>query len=150
MIGFETFVTLNNLVVVVFDRRHLLAERVGEEDVRVRVDELERVAVAGQNERLDICFGRLARQGTQHIVCLKALRHINRDVEGLHHLFDALELGRELNGRLGAAGFVVGIHVITEGPTNVERHRDMARLMLADCIEHNRRKAKNRIGWFAT
>ena len=64
--------------------------------------------------------GGLAGEGPQHVVGFEASSDINGDIEGLHHFFDAFELGMELLGCFVAACFVFTIQIIAEGAPNVE------------------------------
>ncbi len=115
----------------------------------MRVDQLERVGVAGQDDRVDPLRGGLARQRADHIVGLVALGGIDRDVEGTHQLLDAIELLVELVGRLAAAGLVLGVQIVAEGAADVEGHGDVARVVRFDRVEQDRDEAEDRVGRLA-
>ena len=110
-------------------------------------DELEGVAVARADQHLEVVGHRLGGQGADDVVGLEADLLDERHPEGVEHLLDQGDLALELVGRLGAVGLVVGVLLGAEGrPGDVERHREVGRLLVAQDVDQHRREAVDRVG----
>ncbi len=131
---------------VVDDRIGKLAAR--SQDADMPIHHLQNIAVAGHDQAVHPLAAGLAGQCRQHIIGLEPLRGENRDVEGLHHLLDALDLRPQLVRHPFAVALVAVEHLVPEGLADVERDRDILRLLLAQHVEQHGGEAKHRVGQF--
>jgi len=110
------------------------------------IHHLENVSVAGDDQCVNALGRGLPGQGSQDIVRLETLFGEDRDIQGFDNLFDALDLCVQLLRSALAVAFIRVIHVVAEGPANIERHSDVFRLLIAQDIEQHRAEAKDCIG----
>ena len=125
---------------------------VGDAALRVQhrdvvADQLERVAVAGADEHLEplgLCLG---GQRGDEVVGLVALDPEVGDVQRPQHLLDEVHLAAEVVGRGRAIGLVLGVALAAErGPRDVEAHREVGGLLVAQHVDQHRREAVDRVG----
>ena len=92
------------------------------------LDQLVRVAVAGDDDDVVAPVARLGGQGGDDVVGLEAGQLEDRDVQRLDDLADQPHLLAQDVGRLGPARLVVVDHLVAEGRLGpVEGHRDARR-----------------------
>ena len=94
------------------------------------VHQLQQVAVAGDNFDAQSLRGAPAGGRAEHVVGLEAFHFEARDVEGVHHLADALDLRAQVVGHLGARSLVFGVDIVAEGLAGIEGHRQVIGLFL--------------------
>ncbi len=110
-------------------------------------DQLQRVAVAGADQYLQALRGCLLGEGGDDVVGLEAVQLDVGDVERVEHLFDQRDLTGELGRRLRAVRLVLAVLVAAEGlPGDVEGHRQMGRLLVAQHVDQHRGEAVDRVG----
>ena len=110
-------------------------------------DELERVAVAGDDHDVDAVGRGARRERRDHVVGLDA-RHLQlADLERLEHLVDQRQLRREQIGGLLATGLVLGVELVAvrAAAGRVERDRDVIGLLVGDDLGEHRREAVDRV-----
>jgi len=113
-------------------------------------DQLQRVAVAGQDQHLHPLVERPRREGGDDVVGLVAGDREVRDAPGVEHRLDQRQLAGELPRRLVALGLVVGVLLEPEGlPRQVEGDRDVGRLLVPEHVGEHRREAVDRVGVLA-
>ncbi len=110
-------------------------------------DELERVAVAGDDDDVDAFVGRAYCERRDHVVGLDARNLQLHDLDGLQHFVDQRQLRREEIGRLLAARLVVGVELVPERrpARRVERDRDVVGLLVGHHLREHRREAVHRV-----
>ncbi len=119
----------------------------GVEDRDVVGDQLEGVAVAGDDGDLEALRDGLLGQRGDHVVGLEPLDGEPLDVQGVEQLADQLDLALELVGRLGAVRLVVGeLRRAPRLARDVEGHREMRGRLVAQGVREHRREAVDRIG----
>ncbi len=96
------------------------------------VDELQQVAVAGDDLDSQSLRGREFCHRAEHIVGLVAFHFEARDIERIHHLPNALNLYAQVVGHLFARGFVFGVEFVAEGLAGIERDRQVFGLFLLE------------------
>ena len=112
--------------------------------------ELERVAVAGEDQHLEPLGPRLGREGGDDVVGLEPLLLQVRDPQHVEHPLDQRQLGGELRGRLVATRLVVGVLLEAERLARlVEGHADVGRLLVAEHVDQHRGEAVDGIGVLA-
>ncbi len=95
------------------------------------------------------CLAAQRGRGTEHIIGFEAFHLEARDVEGIHHLADALDLRAQVIGHLGACGFVFGENLVAEGLAGIEGHRQVIGFFLLEDAQEFAGKAINARGRFA-
>ncbi len=108
-----------------------------------RVDQLQQVAVSGDDLDAQSLFGCPSRRGPKHIVRFEAFHLQARDVECIHHQADALDLGAQVFGHLGTRGFVFGKDLVAEGLAGVKCHCQVIRLFHLQDAQQFARKTVN-------
>ena len=115
-------------------------------DERV-LDELVRVAIAGDDQHLVALIARLGRERGEDVVGLEAGGLDDRDAQRLDHLAHEAHLLAEDVGRGAAAGLVVGDALVAErGLGPVEGHADAVGLVVAHEVQQHRREPVDRVG----
>ena len=110
-------------------------------------DQLEHVAVAGDDEHVHVLRRGLRGQRGDEIVGLVARRRQPPDAERVEHLEDQAELAAEVLGRLAAVGLVLDVLLVPERRlAPVERHRDVRRLLVAQHVDQHRGEPVDRVG----
>ena len=110
-------------------------------------DQLEHVAVAGDDEDVHVLRGGLGGQRGDEVVGLVARRRQPPDAERVEHLEDQAELAAEVLGRLAAVGLVLDVLLVPERRlAPVEGHRDMRRLLVAQHVDQHRGETVDRVG----
>ena len=100
---------------------------------RVRAGELERVAVAGDDQAVDALLFALERERAQQIVGLVALQFDDAYVHFVQHIVDCGKLSAQFVGRGRAAGLVGVIFDMTERRrVQIERHGAQVGLFVGD------------------
>ena len=109
-------------------------------------DELERVEVTRDDDRLEpLCLG-LPCEGTDDIVGLEPGERVHRNAERLEQLLAALELGPEIVGHRLPRGLVRRLHLASERrDRQVERSCDVLRGHLLEGLQEDRGKAERRV-----
>ncbi|GGT54426.1 hypothetical protein GCM10010177_08460 [Actinomadura citrea] len=111
------------------------------------VDQLERVAVAGDDEGLHPGAGGLDGQRGDDVVRLEPGDRQPRDAQRVQHLEDQADLAAELVGRLLPARLVLHVLLVPERRLGaVERHRDVGRLLVAQDVDEHRGEAVHGVG----
>ena len=119
----------------------------GVEDADAVADELIEILVARDDRHLEAGRGRLLRQRPDHIVGFVALggedRHAERLARRVHHR----DLLGELVRHRRAVRFVVGDEVVAErAARQIERRRDVFRLVLVEQLAEHRDEDVDRVG----
>ena len=109
--GFEPAVALAYGVLVV---DACIAEPGGEQHPDVRRDELQRVRVAGGDERVHAVLRAPCRDRAQHVVGLVAGRFEDGNAKGVHHLLHALHVAGQFWRDGGTVGLVLRVQLIAE------------------------------------
>ncbi len=119
----------------------------GQEHVRMFVDELERVAVTGDEQRVNLlCFAK-PRERAQYIVRFVARRFADGNAHLLEQFFEQRKLRAEVFLRLLAPRFVLRILVVPKGrPVHVERDDEIIRISLNE-LEQHADEAMQRARW---
>ena len=133
---------------------HLLrrvADRIGKappggEDGRRFVHQLERVAIAGDDDHLQPDLLRLPRQRADDVVGLVVLQLDNGDAQDVQKLADARHLRAHLIGHVRTMGLVSLVIPEAERRSLVEGHDDVVGLLFLQDGEEHRGKAVHRIG----
>ena len=126
------------------ERRHAAH---GVEDGRRVVDELQGVAVTGDDERLEALRQRLGGQRGDDVVGLVVLLLQRDDAHFLEHLLQQRHLAAELLGGLLALGLVVGELVRAEGlAADVERDGDVGGLLFRQEVRQHGQEPVHRVG----
>src|SRR5207244_2141041 len=109
-------------------------------------DELERVEVTRDDDRLEpLCLG-LPRERADDIVGLEPGERVHRNAERLEQLLAALELGPEIVGHRLPRGLVRRLHLASERrDRQVERSCDVLRGHLLEGLQEDRGKAERRV-----
>ena len=115
----------------------LLYVGVRQQHTHVIVHQLQGVGVAGEDHRIHLLPGCLAREGANHIIGLVAIFGIDRNVERGQQLLDPIELLVKFLGCFGAASLILGIHIVAEGAPNIERHRHIFGVIFVNCVQYN-------------
>ena len=115
----------------------------------VVIHHLENISVAGDDQCVNALGRGLPGQGSQDIVRLETFSGEDWDIQGCDNLFDALNLRVQLLRSPLSVAFVRFVHVVPEGPANIERHGDVFRLLIAQDIEQHRGEAKDGVGQLA-
>nr|WP_235480809.1 hypothetical protein [Agromyces sp. Leaf222] len=123
--------------VVALELRDALGVRVEQGDVVVH--ELDRVAVA-RDEEHPIAVGATARrERREDVVGLEVLLLEGRDAHGLQRLLEQRHLALELDRRLTAGALVLGVLAGAEGGSrHVERDREVRRVLVREQQEQHR------------
>ena len=116
----------------------------------VVVDELEGVAVAGDDEDVVARRAGLGGEGGDDVVGLVAGGGQVADAERVQHLEDEADLAAELIRGLRPAGLVLDVLLVPEGRLGpVERHRDPGRLLVPQDVDEHRGEAVDGVGGLA-
>src|SRR5579883_281222 len=108
--------------------------------------QLQRIHIAGQNDRLHTQLRGLPGERAQHIVGLEPLFFINRDTKRLDDLADTSELGAHILRQGGAVRLVERELLMTESRRRrIESHRDIVGMDVVERLNQERGKAKNGI-----
>ena len=92
----------------------------------MRRDELQRVGVAGGDERIDAVLGTPGRDRAEHVVGLVTGRFEDGDAKGVHHLLHALDVLREFGWDGGTGRLVLRVQIIAESAfRRIERDGDV-------------------------
>ena len=117
------------------------------EDGDPLVDQLERVAVAGDDQDVHAVRRGLGGEGRDDVIGLEALGAHDRDAQRVQHLADQRHLALEVGGGLGPASLVVGVGVVPEvAARDVEAHRDVGWCLVAQDVDEHRREAVDGVG----
>ena len=115
-------------------------------------DELERVAVAGDDEHLverGALGPRLVRpggEGGDDVVGLVTVHLDVADAQRVEHLLEQRDLPAELVRRGTAGGLVLGVLLRAEGlARDVERHGEMCGVLVAQDVDEHRREPVDRV-----
>ena len=99
----------------------------------MRVHQLRHVLVAGRDQRVDALFGRLLRQGPDHVIGLDAVDDQQRQAHGADDVERRFDLHTQLFGHRRAVGLVFRIQRVAEGlARGIEHHRDVRGLIVGD------------------
>ena len=110
----------------------------GIEHCRAVGDQLERVAVSGEDQHLQPVIERPVGPGGDDVVGLVALLRHERDPQRAQDLLDQRQLTLELLRGLVALGLVFGVLRQPEGlPGQVEGHPDVSRLLVAEHVDEH-------------
>ena len=110
-------------------------------------DELQRVAVAGDDQHPEILRLGLRGQRGDQIVGLEPVFGQHRDAERPQHLFGDVDLAAELVGRGGPPLLVLRVLLFAERLAgHVEGRRDVRRLLVAQQIDEHGGEAVHRVG----
>ena len=113
-----------------------------EQDPEAGTDELEEVAVGGDDRRLDPLLGRPDGERADRVVGFVIGDQEHPDPQGLDDLLDQPELRPEVLRRLPASGLVVGVHRQPGGRlAHVEGHGDQIGSLLREELDEHRREA---------
>ncbi len=116
----------------------------------VVVDELEGVAVAGDDEDVVARRAGLRGEGGDDVVGLVAGGGQVADAERVQHLEDEADLAAELIRGLRPAGLVLDVLLVPEGRLGpVEGHRDPGRLLVPQDVDEHRGEAVDGVGGLA-
>ncbi len=116
----------------------------------VVVDELEGVAVAGDDEDVVARRAGLRGEGGDDVVGLVAGGGQVADAERVQHLEDEADLAAELVRGLRPAGLVLDVLLVPEGRLGpVEGHRDPGRLLVPQDVDEHRGEAVDGVGGLA-
>ena len=125
---------------------------VGDATLRVEhhdvvADQLERVAVARGDEHLVAVGLGLRGEGGDQVVGLEALDAEVRDVERPQDLLDEVDLAAEVVRGRRAVRLVLGVALVAERvPRDVEAHREVGGLLVAQQVDQHRGEAVDRVG----
>ena len=109
-------------------------------------DELPRVFVIGDDERVDAALLSGVRERREDVVGLPTFLLKDRNPEGFDDSFDHCDLRPQLVGHLGAVGFVVGVDVLTNAATGrVHRTDQIGRMLRLQNVEHVPREPEDRV-----
>jgi hypothetical protein len=111
----------------------------------VLVDQLERVAVAGDDHHVKALVFRLRRQRGDHVVGFVALDTHVAVAEGLHQRVERRPLLAQQVGARAALGLVLGIDLLAAGPAGVPDHQGRHRSVLGQQLHEHRGEAEDRI-----
>ena len=122
----------------------------GVEHRHVVVDELERVAVAGDDEHVEPVLDRLRRERRNDVVGLVAVElHVDH-VQRVQDLLDERHLPRELGRGRRPVALVRRVQLRAERhPGHVERHGQVGRRLVAQHVDEHRREPVHGIGVLA-
>ena len=110
-------------------------------------DQLEGVAVAGEDQHVEVVGEGLGDQGGDDVVGLVAVLAQVLDLEGVEDLVDERQLAGELVGGLVALGLVLGVLLEAERlPRLVEGDADVGRLLVAQHVDEHRGEPEDRVG----
>ena len=110
------------------------------------VDQLERVAVAGDDEDVESLGLRPRGQRGDDVIGLVPLGLHRGDAQRLEHLADQVDLALELRRARAAVGLVVGEGLRAEGlPRHVEGHRDVAGAFVPQGVDEHGGEAVDRV-----
>ena len=143
----EVGVLLGRERVALHDLLGRVAHEVGHALARVEhrdvgADQLERVAVARTDRHAHARGHGLRGERRDDVVGLVALDREHRDREHPQDVLDEVDLAAELVGRRGPVGLVGRERLGPEGlPRDVERHRDVRRLLVAQQVDEHGREA---------
>lgn len=113
----------------------------------VVVDELDRVAVAGDHVDLEALVGTLLGEGREDVVGLVVLFRDGGYAHRLERLLQERDLSLELGRGLGAGALVLGVLTRAERePGDVERHRQVGGLLALQEHQQHRDEAVDRVG----
>ena len=107
------------------------------------VDELQQVAVPGDDDHLVAVAGAGAGEAADDIVGLVPGPLVDRDVEGIDQLADAPDLLDKVGWGLGARRLVAVEGLVAKGAAAFERHRDVLGVVRLDDVEEHRREAED-------
>jgi len=133
-----------------------LGDRMVRQIMKPRID----IDALDVNTTQDVVLGAIAMAGfsrlpvyegdLDHIIGFIFLGGVDRAIEGRDQLLHAIQLLMELAGRLGAAGLVRVIHLVTKRRAGqVESDRDIFGMLLVDHVQQNRSKAEHSVGRLA-
>ena len=127
--------------------RGLPGLRTDELDHNVRLNELQAVAVAGQNHAVPAAFAALHADRADHIVRLPALTFVNRNVHCGQNLLHDRHLHGQLLGHAVARSLVTVVFQVAEGrAVQVEGNAQRVGLFLARDLLQDVQKAIDRVG----
>ena len=111
------------------------------------VDQLQRIAVAGDDQhRVALGVGLGGERGDDVVGLVPLDRH-HRDTQGVEHFLGEVDLTVELVRRLGSLRLVLGVHLRAEGlARDVEGGRDVRRFLIAEQVDEHRREAVDSVG----
>ena len=102
----------------------------GQVDDGTLIDQLEQVAVAGNNFDSQALPGSPVCGRTEHIVGFKTFHFQARDIESIHNLADTLDLHAQVIRHLGTRAFVLRENFIAKGFSGIEGNRQIIRFFL--------------------
>ncbi|CAK7285478.1 hypothetical protein SGPA1_31351 [Streptomyces misionensis JCM 4497] len=112
----------------------------------VLADQLEGVAVAGDDQHLEALGLGLGGEGGDDVVRLEALHGEARGVHRVQELADQFDLALELVGALGAVRLVLGEALGAPGLAgDVEGHREVGGRLVTQGVGQHRREAVDRV-----
>ena len=111
--------------------------------------QLQDVAVAGDDAQVEVFIRDEAHHGADDVIGLVAFLRQHGNVEGLHHFLDALDLRPQLVGHLFARALVVAVEFLAAAESAVETHGQVLRLFPLQDVQQGAREAVGGVGGFA-
>ena len=113
----------------------------GEVDGGAFIDQLQEVAVAGDDLNAQTLGRHRTRHRAKHIIGFIAFHLKARDVEGVHQLADTFDLRTQVFGHLGARGFIFGEELVAKGLAGIEGDGQVFGFFLLEDAHQLARKA---------
>ena len=130
----------------IVDRRGLPGLRAHELDRHMRIDQLQAVAVAGQNDAVPTAAAARLGHRADHVVGLPALTLVDWDVHRFQHLLHDRHLHGKLLRHRVPCGLVAVIFQVAEGrPVQIKGNAQRVRRFLRRDLLQNIQKAEDRV-----
>ncbi len=123
---------------------------VGEGNYHAVGHQLQQVAVSGDYLNAQPFFPRRPDcQAADDVIRFVVFQFQPGNIEGIHHLADALHLPAQVFGHFGASALVFRIEVVSEGAAGIERDSQIVGLVLFQDAQQGAGEAEHASGWLA-